>query len=82
MKNFKLEPKNLGAVLGVRFIVESDIVTGLEVGYEINYGELSLPFQVDIWEDLNHGERNQCQSIYNRVKKHAVDLITAAGKPA
>lgn len=75
MDNLKLTPKNIGRVLGMTFITNQDTVTGLTVGYEINYGTMSLPMQIDIWDKLTATEKNHTQAIYNKLLNVANGMI-------
>jgi len=78
MDTFKLTPKNLGAILGLNFVTSADTVTGLIVGYEVNYGEMSLPFQLDIWAKLTATQKAHVQQLYDKLKANAASMIAAS----
>ena len=50
------------------FSVDDDgNITKLVIKSEVNYGEMGMMEELDIWKLLNESQKSQMQSIYNKV---------------
>ena len=59
----------------VRFEITGNVVTGLIVTCDVNYGELGLTHQIDIWGDLPAAQRQKVQALYDLVKDKIESII-------
>lgn len=60
--------QSVQSVNPLRFESTSGVITGLIVNCEVNYGELGMTHQLDIWEDLTPAQKAKAQTIYDLVK--------------
>jgi len=67
--------QNIVAINGLAFQTKDDIVVGLIASCDVNYGELGLTQEIDLWSKLTKTQRNQAQSIYNAVKNKLEDIL-------
>lgn len=73
---FKLIPNNVTGITALHFILNGDVVTGLQVGFEVNYGDMTLPWQDDIWGRLTATQKTRVQNVYDALKGIAEALVT------
>ena len=67
--------KNIQPISSLSFKVDKDIVTGLTLDVEVNYGEMGCSHQLDIWADLTANQQAQAQALYERLCYLAKKLI-------
>lgn len=59
----------------IQVIRTEGVVTGLVVNCDVNYGELGMQQEVDIWEDLTPTQKTKVVSIYNFIKAKVEDYF-------
>lgn len=59
----------------VQFETKGDIVTGLIVTCNVNYGEMGLTHQIDLWKDLPAAQRQKAQALYDAIKAKVENII-------
>lgn len=67
-------PKTLTAdrvtsVNGLQFIWKEGEIVGLVAVAEVNYGEVGLTHQVDIWPDLTPAQRDRAKELYDFIRQ-------------
>jgi len=67
-----LVAKGIKSINPLIFRVENDKVTGCLMNVDVNYGELGLVHQSDIWYTLTTGEQHQVQQVYDILHQKAV----------
>jgi len=60
--------KKVTSVNPLQWVWEAGECVGLLVNAEVNYGEMSITHQVDIWEDLTPEQKEKAVAIYQFVK--------------
>lgn len=59
----------------LHFEQKQGVVTGLIVNCEVNYGEIGMTHQIDLWGDLTDYQREWAQKLYNFVKARIEAII-------
>ena len=67
--------QSVQSVNPIHFEQKQGVVTGLLVNCEVNYGELGMTHQIDIWGDLNPAQRQKAQALYDFVKSEIESII-------
>jgi len=67
--------QNVVSVNPLHFETKGDVVTGLIVSCEVNYGELGMTHQLDIWGDLTPAQREIAQNVYDFVEGKVKSII-------
>jgi len=73
-KNWKLTAKN-ATVDVMQFVRNAGTVTGLNVGFTVNYGKTSMPVQADVWDELTEQQKALAQGIYDRLLAIGADIV-------
>jgi len=63
----------------LHFERKGDVVTGLICNCEVNYGELGITHQIDLWGDLTATQRQKAQAVYDFVKAKVEQIILGEG---
>ena len=66
--------QSVTSVNPLRFETKGDVVTGVIVSFDVNYGELGMTHQLDIWGYLTPAQRNKAEEVYNFIQ-HLVEGI-------
>jgi len=67
--------QNVVSVNPLRFVSENGEVVGVIVDCAVNYGELGMSHQVDIWDDLTDAQKERAQEVYNFIKNKVEAII-------
>lgn len=67
--------KEVTSVNPLQFETKGGVVTGLICNCEVNYGELGMTHQIDLWGDLTAAQREKAQVVYNFVRGKVLDII-------
>ena len=59
----------------LQFVREGNVLTAIIVTCEVNYGELGMTHQIDIWGDLTDAQKGRAQAVYNFIKDKAESII-------
>lgn len=59
----------------LHFVLEAGNVVGLLCNCEVNYGELGMTHQIDLWGDLTPAQKTQAQAVYNFIKSKIEGII-------
>jgi hypothetical protein len=65
--------QNIVSVNPFHFKVEDGVVTGLVCNVEVNYGEMGLTHQIDLWADLTAPQKTMAQNLYNFIRAKATE---------
>lgn len=49
----------------LQFKVKEGNVIGLTMNVDVNYGEMGISHQVELWDELPDGYKDRAQSIYD-----------------
>lgn len=63
-----LTAKNISSIQSLSFQEEDGRLTGAILTFEVNYGELGLGHQLDVWSLLLPPQRERLQAIYDSLK--------------
>lgn len=61
--------QNVVSVNPIKFVWKEGELVAIMVNCEVNYGELGLPHQVDIFEDLTEDQRDKAKAVYQFIKQ-------------
>lgn len=67
--------QNVVSVNPLRFLLEDDEVVGIVVDCEVNYGELGMTHQIDIWDELTADQQYRAQQVYDFIKNKVEQII-------
>ena len=67
--------QNVVSVNPLRFEKKGDVVTGVIVNCEVNYGEIGMTHQLDLWGDLTPEQRERAQGVYDFIKEKVEEII-------
>lgn len=67
--------QSVHSVNPLHFEKKGDVVTGVLVTCEVNYGELGMTHQLDIWGDLTLAQREEAQRVYDFIKQKVEQII-------
>lgn len=67
--------QNVVSVNPLHFEVKGNVVTGLIASCEVDYGELGMTHQIDLWGLLTDSQRTQAQKLYEFVKAKVEKII-------
>lgn len=59
----------------IHFETKGGVVTGLIVNCEVNYGEVGMTHQVDIWGNLTPTQRDKAQKVYDFIRVRIEGII-------
>lgn len=60
--------KNLVSVNPLAWVWKDGELVGLIVNVEVNYGEMGMTHQIDIWEDLTPQQKDKAKAVYLFIK--------------
>jgi len=60
--------KNLISVNPLQWVWKDGELVGLIVNCEVNYGEMGMSHQIDIWEDLTDPQKATAKAVYQFIK--------------
>jgi len=67
--------QSVQSVNPLHFVETGGVVTGLICNAEVNYGELGMIHQIDLWGDLTAAQKTQAQAVYNFLKAKITQII-------
>lgn len=71
----KFEAKNIISINPLHFELKGGVVTGLICSCEVNYGEMGMNHQIDIWEELTPGQRQRAQALYDFIRSKVEGVV-------
>ena len=60
--------KNVISVNPIRFVWKEGELVAIMVSCEVNYGEMGMSHQVDIFEDLTQAQKDKAKAVYQFIK--------------
>lgn len=60
--------QNVISVNPLSWVWKDGELVGLMVNCEVNYGEMGMSHQVDIWEDLTQAQKDKAKAVYQFIK--------------
>lgn len=71
--------QNVNSINPLHFEQKQGVVTGLICNCQVNYGELGMTHQIDLWGDLTEAQRTKAQQLYDFVKAKVEAIILGEG---
>lgn len=56
--------QNIASINPVTFQLDAGTVVGLLMSVEVNYGEIGLTHQVNVWSSLNPAQKQKAKDLY------------------
>ena len=67
--------QNIASISNLKFILKGEEVVGFSANAEVNYGEMGLTHDFDLWAEMDDTDRRRVQTLYNIVKRQLERLI-------
>jgi len=67
--------QNVTSINPITFTRDGDEIVGMVCRAEVNYSELGLTHDIDVWPLMNVTQKAQAQAIYNFLKVKAEQAI-------
>lgn len=65
----KLEAQDVHSFTDVQPVWKEGNIVGLVMQVEVNFGETSLVYPADVWEDLTEGEKKSAEALFKRIRQ-------------